>query len=100
MTARDPSADSSNAERCEARWLELTCELLFALQVGQVETAGLGGESKVIGGQDSQRKTHLRANGIERGVEGFFRDAEVGHLDRHDAALAPYEQRKRRQQRR
>ena len=87
-------------ERREARRLHLAGELLLALQVGHEEAAALGREAEVVDRQHAQRRLTLARIGLSDGIEGLLGDAEVGDLDRHDAALAPHEEHERRQHRR
>ena len=75
-------------------------ELLLALQVRHEEAAALVREAEVVDAQHAQAEAHLRADRVERRVERFLGDAEVGDAHRHDAALAPDEERERRLHRR
>ena len=57
------------------------------------EAAALVVEAEIVDAQHAHAEADLRADRVERRVERFFGDAEVGDAHRHDAVLAPDEQR-------
>ena len=48
-------------------------------------------ETEVVDGEHAHAERDLGADGVERGVEGFFGDGELGQADGYDAVFAPDE---------
>src|SRR5262249_58461415 len=94
------SWDPRDAQGRERRALAQARELLLAAQIGHEQIAALVVEAEVVRREHAHAQAHLGADRIERGVEGFFGDAEVGDADRERARLAPDEQGERRLDRR
>src|SRR5215467_920955 len=107
-TAPHPSSAASRAvtswqpSQSEHRDANRSClrgELLLVRQVAHEHASTRMLEANVVDVQHAHAEAHLGANGIEVGIERFFRDGKVGDAHGNHAALAPYEERERLLQR-
>src|SRR5690349_9358346 len=75
--ASDRSWDGSNPQLTQRGGAAFRGELLFLLLVGEEEASALVVEPEVGHAQHTHTQTDLGADWVQRGVKGFFGDAEI-----------------------
>src|SRR5260370_30281323 len=93
MNSWDPP-DSGRGERSE---IIHSRQPLFVLLVSHVEASRLVVEIEVVDREHTHPQTDLRTDRIERRIEGFLGDTELGQTHRNNAIGAPDKQCKRGQ---
>ncbi len=74
-------------------WQREPCgQLLLVGEVSHEEASAGMREAKVVDVEDAHAEADLGTDGIECGIEGFFRDGKFCEADWYDTALAPDEQ--------
>src|SRR5438034_8686063 len=85
------SWDASNSQKAQRGADALCRELFLLLLISHEQAAALVVKAEIGDAKHAHSQAHLRANRIERRIESFFGDAEIGDAHRHDARFAPDE---------
>src|ERR1700752_846084 len=80
------------ADRRERRGARLRGQRLARTQIADEDRSAPVGEAEVVRAHHTQAEAYLGAYRVERRVERFLGDGEVGNPHRHNTALAPHEQ--------